>query len=229
MTYCQLTATDDDELLLARLLERDNRSLGSLKQTLMATPLLRMTPAQKTLKAIRMCFDLLADSCSLSQMTMNYCSLGCLKQTLMATPLLRMTLAQQETEGNTRCPLTYCQTRAARLELNAPDDDELLVPRLLETDTDCDTTAENDTTTGESEGKYGCALTYSHSGDLLLDSRSMTRMTTNYCSLGCLKKTLIATALLRMTPPQKTLKAIRMCFDLLADSTSLSQMIMNYC
>jgi len=62
-----------------------------LKQTLMPTPLLTKTPAQKTLKAIQMYFDLLPDSSSMPQMTTNYCSLGCLKQALIATPLLKMT------------------------------------------------------------------------------------------------------------------------------------------
>jgi len=69
-------------------------SLGCLKQTLMATILLRMTPAQKTLKVIRMYLDLLSLSRSLPQMTTDYCLLGCLKQTLMATPPLKMTPAQ---------------------------------------------------------------------------------------------------------------------------------------
>ena len=64
--------------------------------------------------------------------------------------------------------------------------------------------------------------------DLLADSSSLPQMTTNYCSLGCLKQTLMATPLLRMTPAQKTLKAIRMCFDLLPDSSSLQQMKTNY-
>jgi len=57
----------------------------------MATLLMKMTPAQETLKAIRMYFDLSPDSSLLPQMTMNYCWLLCLKQTLMSTPLLRMT------------------------------------------------------------------------------------------------------------------------------------------
>ena len=40
--------------------------------------------------------------------------------------------------------------------------------------------------------------------DLLADSSSLPRMTTNYCSLACLKQTPFATALLRMTPTQET-------------------------
>jgi len=39
-----------------------------------------------------------------------------------------------------------------RLELTATDDDELLLARLLETDTDGDTTAEDDTSTEDTEG-----------------------------------------------------------------------------
>jgi len=69
--------------------------LGCLKQTLMATPLMKTRQAQKTLKAIRMYFDLLADLSSLPQMTTNYCSLGYLKQTLLLTPLLQMRQAQK--------------------------------------------------------------------------------------------------------------------------------------
>jgi len=65
-----------------------------LKQSLMATPLLLKTPAQATLKAIQLYFDLLPDSSSMPQMMTNYCLLGCLKQTLMATPLMKMTQAQ---------------------------------------------------------------------------------------------------------------------------------------
>ena len=48
-------------------------SLGCSKLPLMATPVLRMTPAQKTLKVIWMYFDPLPDSCSLPQMTTNSC------------------------------------------------------------------------------------------------------------------------------------------------------------
>ena len=122
-------------------------SLGCLKQTLMATPLLRMTPAQKTLKAIRMCFDLLPDSSSMPRMATNYCSLGCLKQTLMATPLLKMRPPQKKLKTKRVC----CDVLAT-LELTDTDDDELLLAWVLETDTDGDTTGEDDTNTEDTEG-----------------------------------------------------------------------------
>ena len=122
-------------------------SLGCLKQTPIATALLRMTPAQKTLKAIRMCFDLLADSSSMPRMTTNYCSLGCLKQTPIATALLRMRPAQQTLKA-----IQICFDLLARLELPGKDADELLLATLLETETDGDTTADDDTSEVESEG-----------------------------------------------------------------------------
>jgi len=64
--------------------------------------------------------------------------------------------------------------------------------------------------------------------DLSPDSSSLRQMTTNYCWLGCLKRTLMATPLLTMLPEQKTLKTVRMYFDLLAHLSSLPQMATNY-
>ena len=94
----ELTATDG-ELLLVRLLETTDW-----------TPLLRMTPTQKILKAMPMYFDLLLDSSSLPQM-MNYFSLGYLIQQLTLTPLQRMILAQK-TWRQHGCTFNYCRTRA---------------------------------------------------------------------------------------------------------------------
>jgi len=60
----------------------------------MATQLLTLA-AYKTLKTMRMYFDLKAHLTSLPQLATNYCSLGCSKRPQIATPLLRMTPEQK--------------------------------------------------------------------------------------------------------------------------------------
>ena len=80
-------------------------------------------------------------------MTTNYCLLGCLKKTLMATPLLKMIPPQKKLKGKRMCFDVLPQWSSLK-----QTDDELLLARLLETDTDGDTTAEDDTSTEDTEG-----------------------------------------------------------------------------